>query len=222
MPPERINKRVFLYCDSKAGNRCQNWCFRLKTFYRNANLYDISDIDRAAHCYSKAAVNAVREVVLNKENVKWLQTVSRQTARRGNGQNKLRTYNKFKQVFEVEPYVIEVMSRGRRSALAKFRCGVAPIRLETGRYENLPVDQRLCPFCENCVEDECHVVLRCPMYADLREPLLLAACNIDPSLRERPLTEMLHFILSSKEICCFSAKTLQLILKRRREQLYST
>ena len=81
-------------------------------------------------------------MIFNAEKAKWLQTVNR-----GAGLNKLRTYNKFKQVFEVEPYVLESnMSRGRRSALAKFRCGVAPIRLETGRYENLSVEQRVCPF----------------------------------------------------------------------------
>ena len=145
--------------------------------------------------------------------------VNRQTARRGTGQNKLRTYNKFKQVFEVEPYVHKLMSRGRRSALAKFRCGVAPIRLETGRYENLPVEQRLCPFCETSVEDELHVVLICPMYNDLRMPLVEAASHINPLIPANSL-EMLYHILSNENLNTLSAKTLSYILKRRRECLY--
>ena len=41
-----------------------------------------------------------------------------------------------------------------RSAFAKFRCGVAPIRIETGRYEGLDFNSRTCPLCRNAIEDE--------------------------------------------------------------------
>ena len=62
----------------------------------------------------------------------------RVNARRGNGGDKLRTYRKFNQVFETETYVKTPMLRSRRSALAKFRCGVAPIlsnkRNAPGKY----------------------------------------------------------------------------------------
>ena len=56
-----------------------------------------------------------------------------------------------------------------RSAFAKFRTGVAPLRLETGRYENLAVNQRTCFNCKESVESEQHVLLKCPLYEDLRE-----------------------------------------------------
>ena len=62
-----------------------------------------------------------------------------------NGNNKLRTY--CKNIFQTEFYVKNIMIRSHRSALAKFRSGVAPIRIETGRYQKLPVNElRLCPF----------------------------------------------------------------------------
>ena len=32
------------------------------------------------------------------------------------------------------------------ASLSKFRCGVAPIRLETGRFEGLLVERKLCQF----------------------------------------------------------------------------
>jgi hypothetical protein len=38
-----------------------------------------------------------------------------------------------------------------RSAFAKFRCGVAPIRLETGRYENIRLEERCCFNCSNLI-----------------------------------------------------------------------
>ena len=51
---------------------------------------------------------------------------------------------------------------------AKFRCGVAQLRLETGRYERLSPEQRTCFYCTDCIESEEHVLLTCPVYDDLR------------------------------------------------------
>ena len=47
---------------------------------------------------------------------------------------------------------------------------VAPIRIETGRFENIDAIQRLCHFC-NVIEDEIHVMLECSAYNDLRDVL---------------------------------------------------
>ena len=55
-----------------------------------------------------------------------------------------------------------------RSALAKFRCGVAPLKIETGRYEGLEVEERVCFNCCSAVENETHVLFECPIYDDLR------------------------------------------------------
>ena len=51
------------------------------------------------------------------------------TQRANGSQSKLRSYKSFKDVFETETYVLNDIPRAHRSALAKFRCGVAPIRL---------------------------------------------------------------------------------------------
>jgi hypothetical protein len=56
----------------------------------------------------------------------------------GTGRNKLRTYKLLKTNFEVETYCKLQLPYAHRSEFAKFRCGVAPLRLETGRYEILP------------------------------------------------------------------------------------
>jgi hypothetical protein len=54
--------------------------------------------------------------------------------------NKLRTYKLFKEVFETEMYLSKNIPSRYRSAFAKFRCGVAPLRIETGCYENKNVN----------------------------------------------------------------------------------
>ena len=96
---------------------------------------------------------------------------------RGNGRNKLRTYRLFKTDFEVESYCKIRLPIAHRSAFAKFRCGVAPLKIETGRYEGLAENDRLCPFCRNDLEDESHVILKCAMYQYIRKDLMLKAVS---------------------------------------------
>ena len=55
------------------------------------------------------------------------------------GGNKLRTYKTFKHDFITEQYECITTQNKYRSAFAKFRCHVAPIKIGTGRYSvNLP------------------------------------------------------------------------------------
>ena len=67
------------------------------------------------------------------------------------------------------------MSQTHRTAFAKFRAGVAPLRIETGRYEGLHLSQRVCPFCSAYVEDEYHVMFQCDLYNELRQELFQTA-----------------------------------------------
>ena len=73
--------------------------------------------------------------------------------------------------FCTEPYLEYKIPLKYRSAYAKIRCGVAPLRVETGRYERKAVHERTCLYCINCVEDEFHVLMQCPLYADLRQKM---------------------------------------------------
>ena len=102
---------------------------------------------------------------------KWKNDINVDKSMTGNGSNKLRVYNKFKEDYNVEHYNKLAMSRQNRRAIALFRCGAAPIRLETGRYTNLPENERVCFNCKDCVEDEMHVLLKCPVYNNVRNDL---------------------------------------------------
>ena len=75
----------------------------------------------------------------------WHSTINRETGRRGVGGNKW-TYRQLKDEYGVEQYVIKIKSVKERSALSKFRSGVAPINLELGRYLGIPVKNRFCIF----------------------------------------------------------------------------
>ena len=78
--------------------------------------------------------------------------------------NKLPTYKRYKSQYCAELYLKQNISiKFRLSAYAKFRCGVAPLKIETGRYEKKPINERCCFMCKNEIEDEKHVVTLCPL-----------------------------------------------------------
>ena len=56
------------------------------------------------------------------------------------------------------------MPKYYRRDLARFRASVAPIRIDTGRFEHgyIPEDQRICLLGQTEVESEKHVILSCP------------------------------------------------------------
>ena len=86
---------------------------------------------------------------VNQHTMKWTNDVRRENARQEPGKNKLRLYRCFKNDYKTVNYVSCMMPRGHRAALSKFRCGEAPIRVKTGRYERLALEDRHCFNCTN-------------------------------------------------------------------------
>lgn len=66
-----------------------------------------------------------------------------------------------------------------RTALCKFRCGVTPLRFESGKYEGLAGERRTCPFYDTnsifTIENVRHVLLECSLYNNIRDTLLSKA-----------------------------------------------
>ena len=67
-----------------------------------------------------------------------------------------------------------------------MRC--SPIRIETGRFENIDVNQRLCHFC-NVIENEMHVMLECSAFDDLSDVLFAKAVSLLPTFIDLNLRE---------------------------------
>ena len=82
----------------------------------------------------------------------------------------VRTYNQIKQFFAVEPYLLNNLPKHQRSALAQIRMGILPLLIETGRYQNIPEQNRLCVTCEK-IESEFHFICECKKYNDKRSIL---------------------------------------------------
>ncbi len=154
----------------------------------------------------------------------WHEKLHRQQAIKSSGQNKLRTYRQFKFSPQAEQYLKIVMPPKYRSAMTKMRTGVAPIRIETVRYERpaLTPKQRICHFCAlNEPETEEHVITRCSQYNDTRNALCHSVLNIDIDFMFFYDKKKMCFILSEPQLAYLSAKAMFEILHRRRFLTYN-
>ena len=102
-----------------------------------------------------------------------------------------------------------------RSAFAKFRTGVAPLRIETGRYEGIPEIDRSCIFYEDSVEDEIHVLLECPLYNEVMSELIQYAQTANVNFNSLTKLCKFVFLFNSPNMIRSCAKACFLILQRR-------
>ena len=165
----------------------------------------------------------VSEALEKLNTTNWSEVVQRENAKSGKGKHKLRTYRLFKDNFISECYVFTIMPKCHRSALAQFRCGTATLRIETGRYEGTPVEQRFCLFCKDKVEDEIHALLDCPLYNDVRVKLFNSLKAKYNGIYCFSKVELLKCILAAKDedIVKKCAKACHEILTARRQFMYN-
>ena len=101
-------------------------------------------------------------------------------------QPKLCTYRLIKDIWATEKYLFVVPFKRHKIALAKFRCSNFQIGIETGRKDHLSREDRLCAYCESnnisVIEDEYHVLLKCPQYQKLRERFTDKLVSVHPSV----------------------------------------
>ena len=109
------------------------------------------------------------------------------------------------------------MPRHYRQILAKFRSGSLPIRIESGRYEKIPLDERQCNFCTGGhIEDEMHVLLNCKLYDDLRYEMFQHMSMLDKHFMDLPPLVKLCKIMTTETVQYLLAKYLNVMYKRRK------
>ena len=74
---------------------------------------------------------------------------------------------------ECEAQCVEVKCRRRRRILTKLKGDTAGLEVETGRWQGMSQEERLCKNCQSEeVEDVEHLLMRCSSVADEREKLV--------------------------------------------------
>ena len=98
---------------------------------------------------------------------------------------------------------------------------MAPLRIETGRFERLPVDQRICFHCIGLAEDELRAVTVCPIYQDFRDALFAKARGLASNFDTFSNIDKLCFVMTYKDLVHVTAKTCNEILLRRQNLVYN-
>lgn len=222
MSENRVTKRIFLWAHTRAQRNCKNWIFYVQKCFNELQMNHLSNINYSFDV--KQSLTDLAMVLEETNEIQWFNRLQRDTAQRGPGGNKLRTFRLFKSEWTTELYLEQVINKSNRSALAKFRCGVAPLRIETGRYgrNRIPVHQRTCTLCNSTnVEDESHVILKCPLYQDLRDELFDEAREHNIPFDTLSDIEKMKYLLSNCDIVKSTARTLSKILERRKIFFYN-
>lgn len=110
---------------------------------------------------------------------------------------KLRSYVEYKSEYEIEKYV-NLNNKFERSMIAKVRCGILKLKIESGRFNNTPLGERICELCDtDSVEDEKHFICLCPHYDEERRILYSLLAGIDPGFND---------LVDSDHIFCYIMK----------------
>ena len=133
---------------------------------------------------------------------------------------KLRTYCTFKSEYNTEPYVRCIWKRSHRSLMAQFRSGILPLRIETGRYQNIPREFRLCLMCnENVCEDETHFMFDCALYDNIRCNYFSKLTEYFPDFTEYTILDKLTTMMN-ENVVKFTASYIWEAYSKRREVMY--
>ena len=113
--------------------------------------------------------------------------------------SKLRTYAKLKTEIGMEKYLNSIENIRDRTALTKLRLSNHTLMIEKGRHLGLQENQRLCPFCDNKVENEHHFVIECSTFDEIRKALFLEMAEIDNTFNDLDDNDKFIFLLSKPE-----------------------
>jgi hypothetical protein len=211
METSRLNKVVFDWGYNVANRNVKNWVSLCLQKWKSLGFQD----DRYNPIVSNHFIRNIEEQLEEQVTRIWIADINRDESKTGKGRNKLHLYKGFKSDRQVEPYITMRLSRSHRAALARFRAGVPLINVELGRYRNLPLDQRRCVVC-NTIEDECHVLLDCPVYENIRQSLLQSIHDFVPSFNEQSRICKMGIILSHKDLIKVTAKACYELMEERK------
>ena len=166
-----VTQKMFPLYDIIMSRACCNLCkawrlYILKQSYldvlQEPHLYNSSwynhlmDLASRFQCSKQDPASKIRNIMERHYKELWLQSIQ--------CNNKLRTFKRFKHEFKLENYLLHESLENRKN-LTRLRISSHKLAVETGRYKNIALNERLCQLCEcNAVEDEYHFVMNCPFY----------------------------------------------------------
>ena len=131
---------------------------------------------------------------------------------------KLRTFSLFKNNCCMEPYFRILKDKELRTLFTKIRISAHKLRIETGRYQKVPADQRFCDICQlNLIEDEIHFSMSCRCFDDSRNNLFVKVHAVNKNFLSLTDEQKFIWLMSSEDhyIVLLFAKFLHDIYNKR-------
>ena len=124
--------------------------------------------------------------------------------------DRLLTYKILKTNSGCERYLKEISISSYKQVLVKFRGGLLDLRANSGRFENMTFEDRICNLCNMEVETEYHFLLICSYYHSLRKQYLPTYFfNYPPEMKFKHLMELNDFQLKTN-LCKYIIEALKL------------
>ena len=112
--------------------------------------------------------------------------------------------------------------------MTKFRISAHSLRIETGRYERKPNkenklikivrEESTCLYCNNNdVEDEMHLLLKCPLYSIERKIFMDFNCNDNNQVVSLQIKDKFYWLLNNENMNIIT-KLSEFILKKKFEK----
>jgi hypothetical protein len=166
----------FLYKDmlEQYNNGKRNWASNVKTLLDSYGYSNVFDNPSEMNLCMFHREFKLRVIDVFKQH--WINSIDQSTS--------LPLYNYFKPVFGQEQYLNKLPVKSM-VAISKLRLSSHCLRIVTSRYTNnrIPLEERLCTLCNlNEIEDEFHLVLKCPVYNDLRKRFIRNVYTNRPSV----------------------------------------
>ena len=145
--------------DSNITYRGNNWAFQIKKFLSELGFLYVWQNQNQNE--NDIPLSAIKQRILDNYLQKWYADI--------NNSSRLQSYCIFKHSFDREKYLSVISDYKLRNTLSRFRMSSHNLYIETGRYYNIPREQRLCKSCNmSMVENEYHFLMVCPHFKDLR------------------------------------------------------
>ena len=103
-----------------------------------------------------------------------------------------------------------------RTAITKIRLSNHDLKIEKGRHEGLILNERLCPFCKNTIEDEQHFLINCETFNVHRTPFFTSIADINHDFANLDETAKFHFTMTKPEALELTGEYLNRTLQVRK------
>ena len=130
---------------------------------------------------------------------------------------KLRSFIQIHDFNNIQTLVKSNVSRYQRSLLTQVKFGILPLKIETDRYQGIPLDERICKLCDSdSIEDEVHFMFHCNALNEARQGVIdQLNLNIDVTDDYQKLKLLLNESFIHK-----CGKYIEVLYKTRQNILY--